>query len=153
MLPDCLGNASPSVAINPTTGRLTFGNGSVSLNSPLDDLAPVFERRDGVVYRDGAQWPCVFATAVHWEQGTRFDFSLLYENAKLVRVSLCMEPPQFRDLPGDAFYESVDARYAYHQAWLQSMRLQASAYTKVEWGVVGVGRDKSENVFIYLNAV
>lgn len=139
--------------MDAATGRLACGGWSVSLHSPLDDLPRVFERRDGVVYRDGVQWPCVFATAVHWEQETQFDVGLLYEKAKLVRVSLGIEPPQFRDLPGDAFYESADARYDFHKAWLQGMGLPGSAYARVAWGVVGVGRDKSENVFIYLNAI
>ncbi|WP_147436370.1 hypothetical protein [Acidovorax sp. 106] len=131
---------------------MTFGDYSLSLRSHRDDLPKVFAQREGVIYRDGAQWPCVFATAVHCEHETLFECTLRYENAQLVHATLCIEPQQFRDLPGDAFYESVDARYSYHLAWLRAMGLPGSAYATVAWGVVGVGRGKSENVFIYWQA-
>jgi hypothetical protein len=140
-----------SVAINAASGQLTFGEYSIALGSRLKDVPRVFAQRELVSLKDGQAITSVVATATHEERGTMFELALAYQHARLVRITLCIEPAHLRNLPGDAFYESVQARYDYHQKWLQKMGLSGSAYARVAWGIVGVARDKSENVFIYLN--
>lgn len=140
-----------SVAINAASGQLTFGEYSIALGCRLKDVPHVFAQRELVSLKDGQSITSVVATAAHEEQGTMFELALAHQHARLVRITLCIEPAHLRNLPGDAFYESVQARYDYHQRWLQKMGLPGSAYARVAWGIVGVARDKSENVFIYLN--
>lgn len=140
-----------SVAINATSGQLTFGEYSIALGSRLKDVPHVFAQRELVSLKDGQSITSVVATAAYEERGTMFELALAYQHARLVRMTLCIEPTHLRNLPGDAFYESVQARYDYHQRWLQKMGLPGGAYARVAWGIVGVARDKSENVFIYLN--
>ena len=141
-----------SVVLDPTSGDITFGELVVPLHSELIDLSSSFSRSEQVTHIEGKLVPCVFASASLQERETKFDLSLRYEQGRLVRAALSIEPRQFRDLQGDAFYESSDARYSYHRNWLKKMSLPSSGYAETSWGAVGVARDKSENVFIFLQA-
>ena len=141
-----------SVAVDPANGNITFGQYVVSLGSELSELPTSFSKTEEQAQVEGRVVPCTFASAAFQERDTNFELSLRYEKDRLVSATLAIEPRQFRDLQDDAFYESVDDRYDFHRSWLQTNQLPGKGYTATSWGAVGVARDKSENVFIFLQA-
>jgi hypothetical protein len=140
-----------SVLLDPESGCITFGGQVIPLASKLTELAPFFDRVEVQAHVEGKIVPCVIASGVLDECGVKFNLGLRYEKNRLVSASLTVWPKQFQDLQDDAFYESVDARYSYHEKWMADRGMPAGGYTAMPWGVVGVGRDKSENVFIFLD--
>jgi hypothetical protein len=141
-----------SVVLDPASGDITFGEFFIPLQSKLIDLSSSFSRTEHMTHVEGEVVPCVLASASLQERETRFELRLRYEQGMLVSAALSIEPRHFRDLEGDAFYESSEARYSYHKRWLERMSLPSSGYTEMPWGAVGVARDKSESVFIFLQA-
>ncbi len=138
------------VSLDSDSGCITFGEHLISLCSQLSDLSSRFDRTEQLAWVEGRNVICIFACASHQEGDIKFDLSLRYEQGRLVRAALFIEPKHFRDLKDDAFYGSVTARYSYHTQWLKNSGMPSSSYTEMPWGTVGVARDKSENVFIYL---
>lgn len=141
-----------SVAVDAANGDLTFGACRLSLRSALADLPAAFRTREQTTLVEGREVPCVFASATLQARETRFELGLRYEQGRLVSAALAIEPKHFRDLRGDAFYESSDARHAYHERWLRQFGLSSCGLAERPWGSVGVVRDKSENVFVLLQA-
>jgi hypothetical protein len=98
---------------------------------------------------------CLFASRRLDTDQTWIDISLRYENQKLVSIFIALEPPAYRALSDDAFYNSVDERVDLHARWLRKRLghgFESAVFSlRLDWGVVGVARDKSENVYIYLH--
>jgi hypothetical protein len=141
----------PAVVIDPATGDIAFGDARVSLGAPLADLPPSFATTEAVTRVEGRTVPCVFANATLDERGTRFALSLRYEQGRLVAAALAIEPPPWRDLSGDAFHASADARRQYHENWLKRTGLPRGPRTEMAWGTVGVALDKSDNAFVFVH--
>lgn len=138
------------VSLDPTSGRIAFGECVVHLDAELDELSDTFTHAHLEALVEGRSQPCVFATASLVDGGTSFGLCLRYEERRLVSAALFIEPPEFRNLSDDDFYGSTEARYKFHSKWLAQQGFSSKVPCRTAWGIVGVGWGKSENVFIYV---
>lgn len=141
---------SHAVGLDAESGRLVFFGHAFSSASILAEVPAHFEVRSQEVLVHEQRVPCTFAHATADEGGTRYSLSLRFERDRLVSLFLTIEPQHLQQLTDEAFCASTDERWRVHERWLAAMGVQAGA-SQAGRSTVGVARDKSENVYIYLH--
>lgn len=134
----------PTLAIDRASGRVTCGKGVVHPGSSPAELPPDVQWMSPGTPADDAGW----TTGRVRTAGMQVDIQLRFQLSRLDRVVMVLTPPHHLGLSGDAFYLSVDERWNFHRRWL---RRQLGQDLVFDWGSAGVGRDKSEEVFIWLD--
>lgn len=141
---------TPPLALDAANGRIEAFGAVIDADSRADDLPPLFLKTWHMVNLEGRQAECVFATA----SGTATDrnaveLTLRFEHERLASAFITLTPHRHRNLETEAFHASADDRYRFHERWLASAGVPRQPAT-FAWGEIGVARDRSENVHIYL---
>jgi len=142
---------SSPVMLHAHEGQLIFGGDTFSASTRAAHLPGRFDLRDMLCQVDGRPVPCRFARATQTVGGTRYALELRFERERLVGMHLSIEPKQHQDLDDATFYASVDERWRFHERWLANVAGVKAGAAEFDWGSLGVARDKSENVWIYLH--
>lgn len=139
--------------IDRITGHMTADGFQISPDTQLADLPPSFEIGKKLMAFNGKRETATQFADLHLQEG-RFTItlSLRFENDILVRSFIMLSAPEHEILSDDDFYIDQSDRYGFHARWLKKQlgKTQFAQYV-FSWGAAGVARDKSENVFIYLN--
>ena len=141
---------APAIELDAESGRIVFLGCAFSSASTLGDVPAHFEVRTQEALVHEQRVPCTFANATADEGGTRYSLALRFERDRLVSLFITIEPKHLQQLTDDAFYASIDERWRVHERWLAAMGVPEGV-NDVGRSAVGVARDKSENVYIYLH--
>ena len=141
------------LTINPENGQITLPDCLIHLAIKESSLPTRFLRTHQIVQILGRAVECTFATASQNIENVTTEITLRFEEGVLDSMFLSLTPPEFENLNDDDFYNSSDSRYEFHSRWLQrQFGKKIPRHNDFSWRAIGVGRDKSENVFIYFYA-
>ncbi|GAB3244640.1 hypothetical protein [Chitinimonas naiadis] len=142
-----------AISIDPKNGHVIFGSLEITPETTVSDLGTDFsvsEERLVSVY--GKDVPCRFANASGQTEGLAYELGLRFEHSVLVSLSIGLTDPSLRIETEADFYNALEPTRRHHERWLKKQLGDVSAsYAKLEWGVVGVAQDKSDNIYIYLH--
>ncbi|MFH0131379.1 hypothetical protein ACGLHS_14320 [Variovorax sp. VaC1] len=137
-------------SIAPADGRITAFGIAIDADIKAEDLPALFSKTCQAANIEGRPVSCVFASATGTVDNMTAELTLRFENELLVSAFITLTPPRFRNLSGDDFYNSADDRQRVHARWLRSIGIAATP-ASFPWGEVGIARDRSENVHIYVH--
>lgn len=140
------------LSIVPANGQLLLGGRCISCTTRIDELGPDFSLGEIMMLSNSKQLlPTRFAKCVENRSSYSLELSLRFESDRLVGSGIILTRPEDAQLSSDDFYNDRTDRWGLHARWLKKQLGSAPGAQYVfPWGRVGVARDKSENVFIYL---
>lgn len=138
-----------TLSLDATNGCIAAFGIAISAGLAASALPTVFTQARAAMPIDGNLIDCTLAHATGFVGNVELELNLRFEEEALVSASLTLTPHRFRQLDDEAFYNSVDDRYRYHQRWLRSQGIPDISQV-FPWGIAGVARDKSENVHLYV---
>lgn len=136
--------------LDTTSGRLSAAGIIVDIDTLADDLPAHFTKRAETAHVEGQLVDCVFARAAATSGDMTVQLQLRFEKELLVSCFLTLTTPALRKLEDADFYGSVDQRHRFHERWLATMGVARSP-AGFRWGSIGVARDRSDYVYIYLH--
>lgn len=137
-------------SIAAADGHVTAFGMVIDADTKAEDLPALFSKKSQAVNIEGKSVDCVFANAAGTVDDMTAELTLRFEAELLVSAFISLTPPRYRNLGEDDFYSSADDRQRVHKRWLRSIGISATP-AAFPWGTVGVARDRSENVHIYLH--
>lgn len=141
-----------ALRIEVLSGDLVVNGLTITERTTPSDLPTTFKvgaETDVFVVRDNV--PCRFAHATVDDCGQEVRIELRFERGVLVSVFFQMLAPASHT-GNSSWYESAGTREEAHLKWLQEkLGAQQRLHTQYPWGVAGVARDKSGDVYAFLH--
>ncbi|SMC29490.1 hypothetical protein SAMN02745857_03875 [Andreprevotia lacus DSM 23236] len=143
--------AEAMLRLDAAVGSLTVDELYFAAGTRLDALGPRFQvSAPQQVCVEQREVSCCFARMRFSEQGQPRTLCLRFDDGVLTGGSISLDDADIAFVDWDS-YDS-DKAYARHAAWLQRQLGDIDiAYQRYPWGNAGVGRSKSEDVFIYFH--
>lgn len=141
----------PSLSIDPETGNVLFGD--LLINKQLQESAlPEYFVRQRPASINSRHKTGIIAVASVLINNVEIEIRLAFSRGKLSSIWILLTPPEHQNLSDEAYWGSAEERRSYHLRWLKN-QLGKSITTDNEhpWGHSGVGRDKSDGVFIFMH--
>lgn len=136
--------------LDTTNGHLSAFGIAIGPDTRANDLPASFAQTSQAVHVEDRLVNCVFARASDTAEEMTVELELRFEESELVSCFITLTTPQLRKLSDSDFYGSAEQRLRLHRGWLASMSIPGSSAV-FPWGSVGVARDRSENVYIYVH--
>lgn len=96
----------------------------------------------------------LFATTSFSEGSLLIKMELRFEQQVLVSIFIKVTDENIKYKNDNEWYGSSGEREKLHIKWLKNhMNWDQELSTIYKWGVIGIGKDKSESVFIYLHNI
>ena len=96
----------------------------------------------------------LFATTSFSKGCLLIEMNLRFEQQVLVSIFIKVTDENLKYKTDDEWYGSSSERENLHIKWLKNqMYWDQELSTRYKWGVIGIGKDKSENFFIYLHNI
>jgi hypothetical protein len=139
--------------IDPSNGHIFLDDIAITPKTTIDELKNSFVIGEQMIVSVGnKEVDCIFCTATLNLDGKEFSLSLRFESTVLVSAFIDISDPAIPVATDDEFYGSIETRTNLHQHWLdKQLGKRTGGFSEFEWGSAGVGRDKSENVFIFIH--
>lgn len=138
-------------AIDPRDGSLTGFDLPLRPGMRIEDLPAQLRSEETTPASDSAQAAYHLFRISRDREGTLFQVDLRFEAGRSTQLGISLSPREYRNLDDTAFHASVEARIRLHRRWMHRATGIDSDPLIAAWGRMGVARDKSENVFVYLH--
>lgn len=141
----------PHLSIDPETGDVLFGDLLINRQLQESALPDYFlrQRPASTPSRHKTGGTAVTSVLIN---NVRTEIRLAFTRGKLSSIWILLMPPEHQNLSDEAYWGSAEERRSYHLRWLKNQLGKAITIDNEHpWGRSGVGRDKSDGVFIFMH--